>query len=188
MATVPRSRSARKATVRDLHRVEGRAELINGRIVRMSSTGYRHGQIAQRTLLSVHMYAQATRKGKVYTGSVAFLAHLTHRGSFSPDVAYYTGPPPDDPMDFLPCVPDFAVEIRSKRESGPAGERRMKAKRLDYFTAGTKVVWDVDPRNRTVSVYRAPAPQEATVYKVGQTAEAEPALPGWRLPVKDIFG
>jgi Uma2 family endonuclease len=177
----------RKATVRDLHRAEGKAELINGRIVQMSPTGFRPSQVAMRIVLSLHSYSEVTRTGSVFTDNVAFLATLTHRGSFSPDAAYYTGPIPDDPMEFLPASPDFAVEVRSKADYGPAAEKRLKLKREDYFAAGTKVVWDVDPRKETVAVYRATKPSKATIYKVGQTAEAEPAVPAWRLPLSEIF-
>src|SRR5262245_20321370 len=177
----------RKATVRDLHRAEGKAELINGSIVQMSPTGLGPSQVAMRIVLSLHSYSEATRTGSVFTDNVAFLAKLVHRGSFSPDAAYYTGPIPDDPMEFLPAAPDFAVEVRSKADYGPAAEKRLRSKREDYFAAGTKVVWDVDPRKETVSVYRATKPTKAAVYKRGQTAEAESAAPAWRLPVSEIF-
>jgi Uma2 family endonuclease len=52
----------------------------------------------------------------------------------------------------------------------------MADKRADYF-AGTQVVWDVDPS----------APSQPTTYQRGQTAEAEPALPGWHVAVDWIF-
>jgi Uma2 family endonuclease len=64
----------------------------------------------------------------------------------------------------------------------------MAAKRVDYFAAGTLVVWDVDLlSDDIVRVYRASDPQHATVYHRGQVAEAEPAVPGWTMPVDDLF-
>jgi Uma2 family endonuclease len=64
----------------------------------------------------------------------------------------------------------------------------MAAKRDDYFAAGTKVVWDVDLLSEdVVRVYRSTAPDRATVYRRGDNAEAEPAVPGWRMPVDDLF-
>jgi Uma2 family endonuclease len=61
----------------------------------------------------------------------------------------------------------------------------MALKRIDYFAAGTLVVWDVDPVAQTVTVHR---PDNGTaVYRRGDVAEAEPAVPGWRLPVDDLF-
>jgi Uma2 family endonuclease len=64
----------------------------------------------------------------------------------------------------------------------------MAAKRVDYFAAGTQVVWDVDVlREGLIRVYRATTPETPTVYGRGQVAEAEPALPGWTFPVDDLF-
>jgi Uma2 family endonuclease len=67
-------------------------------------------------------------------------------------------------------------------------ERDMKAKRDDYFAAGTQVVWDVDLLGEdVVRVYRATNPDQPTVYRRGQIAEAEPAVPGWTLTVDELF-
>ena len=59
---------------------------------------------------------------------------------------------------------------------------------FSYFQAGTKVVWDVDPVAEEVRVYRADAPITPTVYRPGQLAEAEPAVPGWTVGVTWLFG
>jgi hypothetical protein len=49
-------------------------------------------------------------------------------------------------------------------------------------------VWDVDLLSAdVVRVYRASAPETATIYQRGETAEAEPAVPGWTMAVDDIF-
>ena len=187
MAIVGKTRTKRRATVKDLHRVKGKAELVNGRIVHILPTGSRPGRVSLNIVFSLRVYEQATRSGKAYPDNVAFLAHLPRRGSFSPDASYYTGQLPDDPDDFLPGPPDFAAEVRSKGDYGRAAEKKLRAKRADYFDSGTKIVWDVDPVKQTVAVYRGDDPLHATVYKAGQIAEAEPAVPGWRMPVNDIF-
>jgi Uma2 family endonuclease len=64
----------------------------------------------------------------------------------------------------------------------------MAAKRAHYFAAGTTGVWDVDViREALIRVYRATAPDSPTVYRRGEHAEAEPALPGWSFLVDDIY-
>jgi Uma2 family endonuclease len=64
----------------------------------------------------------------------------------------------------------------------------MAAKRADYFAAGTRVVWDVDVlREQVVRVYRAADSEHPAVYRRGEIAEAEPALPGWSMPVDELF-
>ena len=113
--------------------------------------------------------------------------NLPHRESLSPDAAYHVGPRMG--MWFAEGAPVFAVEVRSANDYGPAAEQAMKAKRDDYFACGTLVVWDVDLLSPDViKVYRASDPDNPTIYRRGEIAEAEPAVPGWRMPVDDIFG
>ena len=91
-------------------------------------------------------------------------------------------------MRFPEGAPIFAVEVRSENDYGPAAERAMQAKRADYFACGTLVVWDVDLLSTDViKVYRASDPEHPTIYRRGDMAEAEPAAPGWRIAVDDLF-
>jgi hypothetical protein len=84
----------------------------------------------------------------------------------------------------LPDNAGFIVED----EYGPAAERKMAAKRADYFAAGTEVVWDVDVlREELVRVYTRESPDVPRVYRRGEQAEAGPALPGWTMPVAELF-
>jgi Uma2 family endonuclease len=64
----------------------------------------------------------------------------------------------------------------------------MKDKRSDYFEAGTQIVWDVDLRSDdVVRAYRADDPAEPTIFRRGELADAEPFLPGWTIPVDELF-
>ncbi len=91
-------------------------------------------------------------------------------------------------MKFLTGAPIFAVEVRSENDYGPQAEQEMAEKRRDYFAAGTLVVWDVDLlSDDVVRVYRTTDPTNPTIYRRGEIAEAEPAVPGWRMPVDELF-
>jgi Uma2 family endonuclease len=175
----------KRATVMDLLKTEGKAELINGRIVEYMATGHRPSIVASRIFRKLADYADLPGRGIAYTDGIGFTVPELPSGreSFSPDVAYYTGPLPTNPMRFVEGAPDFAVEVRSENDYGPAAEIEMAAKRVDYFAAGTKVVWDVDPIAGEVRVYRAGPPDTPTIYGRGQDAEADPAVPGWRVSV-----
>lgn len=82
----------------------------------------------------------------------------------------------------------FAAEVRSENDYGTAAERQIKEKIADYFAAGTKVVWDVDLLGEdVVRVYRRDNPDQPSVYRRGEIAEAEPAVPGWTMAVDDLF-
>jgi hypothetical protein len=63
----------------------------------------------------------------------------------------------------------------------------MAAKRADYFEAGSRVVWDVDPVAECVHAYRWDAPDQPVTFRRGQVADAEPAVPGWRMAVDRVF-
>ena len=64
----------------------------------------------------------------------------------------------------------------------------LALKRTDYFAAGTLVVWDVDLLGKAVvRVYRASKPKNPTIYRRGDIAEAEPAVPGWKMAANDLF-
>jgi len=178
-----------RATLADLMRTPGKAELIGGRIVTFMATGHLPSRIASRIFRSLDDHAEATGQGLAYNDNVGFAVPELSSGrqSFSPDASYYLGPLPANGMDFLEGPPALAVEVRSKNDYGPAAEAEMAAKRADYFEAGTAVVWDVDSQARTIKSYHTATPDHPRVFTVGQIADAEPAVPGWRLAVDRIF-
>jgi Uma2 family endonuclease len=177
------------ATLDDLYRVDGKAELINGRIVHFMPTGFRPGRVGARIFRSLDDHAEATGRGVALPDHVGFaIPELSSgRQSFSPDAAYYVGPLPSNPMRFLDGPPTFAVEVRSENDYGDAAEAEMAARRADYFEAGTAVVWDVDPVNERVRKYPRDSPDQPVVFVRGQEADAEPTVPGWRMAVDRIF-
>jgi Uma2 family endonuclease len=175
-----------EATIEDLYKVEGKAELVNGEIILMSPTGYRPGYAGDAIFYSLFSYAKNQKVGRAVGDNKAFVVNLPHRKSFSPDAAFHVGA--DTGMKFFDCAPVFAVEVRSESDYGPRAERAMATKRADYFAASTLVVWDVDLLSEdVVRVYRASDPERATVYRRAEIAEAEPAVPGWTMPVDELF-
>ncbi len=91
-------------------------------------------------------------------------------------------------MKFYAEAPVFAAEVRSEGDYGLAAEVKMAQKRADYFAAGTQVVWDVDLlSDKVVRKYQAGKPEDPVVFRRGKIADAEPAVPGWRLGVDDLF-
>jgi Uma2 family endonuclease len=179
----------RRATLDDLLKVEGKAELIGGRIVRYMATGHKPNRVAGRIYRSLDDHADAMGRGFVYTDSMGFAVPELPSGreSFSPDTSYYDGPLPKNPMRFVEGPPTFAVEVRSENDYGKSPEEEMAAKRADYFLAGTLVVWDVDPIAESVRKYLPSSPDQPMLFHRGDQADAEPAVPGWRIGVDRIF-
>jgi Uma2 family endonuclease len=175
------------ATIEDLYKVEGKAELVNGEIAEMPPAGDEPNVAGGEIFASLREYARRTGHGRAYTDGIGFHVHLPHREAFSPDAAYHVGPRTG--MRFLEGAPAFAVEVRSENDYGPAAERAMAQKRADYFACGTLVVWDVDLLSTDViKSYKASAPENPVIFRCGETADAEPAVPGWQMPVNDLFG
>ena len=178
----------RPASVDDLYKVDGKAELVNGELVLMIPTGYLHGKACSRISRSLLDYEDSVGGGHSFGDNVGFLVDLDHRKSFSPDAAWYTGKIPEVEMDFLPDVPVFAVEVRSKEDVGLRAERELAQKRADYFAAGALVVWDVDMNGEEViRKYTSDNPEQAIGFRRGEIADAEPAVPKWRLAVDALF-
>jgi Uma2 family endonuclease len=179
-----------KETLDDLLRESGKAELIGGRIVRYMPVGYRPNRVAGRIYRSLDDYCEREGRGVATTDSMGYAVPELSSGrqSFSPNAAYYDGPMPANLMRFIEGPPKLAVEVRSEGEYNPSAEREMAAKRLDYFEAGTAVVWDVDPIAETITAYRSASPDAPVVFTRGQVAEADLAVPGWVVDVDWILG
>ncbi len=185
MATVDQARS----TLDDLMRTEGKAELIGGRIVTFMPTGFLPNRVASRIWRSLSDYCDLTGDGEAFTDGVGYAVKELRSGreSFCPDASYFAGQLPSNPMKFLQGPPAFAVEVRSEGDYGPSAEREMAAKRTDYFEAGTRVVWDVDPEAGTVVSYSSDDPATPRTFRRGQVPHAEPALLGWRVGIDHLF-
>jgi Uma2 family endonuclease len=186
MASAPE----KMATLDDLYRVEGKAELIAGRIVHYMASGDVPSYVAFEIAVSLREHARQSGVGVAYSDGIGYALDpplSNGRQSFSPDASYYARPRPKT-MRFIEGPPTFAVEVRSENDYGPAAEAEIAAERLDYFEAGTLAVWDVDPEAETVTAYHADAPTRPILFARGQEADAGPAVPGWRVDVDRIFG
>jgi Uma2 family endonuclease len=174
-----------RATIEDLYDVEGKAEIVDGEIVHMPPTGDEPNRAGGSIYVSLRQHERQAG-GRAYTDNAAFSVKLPNRSAFSPDAAFHTGRRTG--LKFLEGAPAFAAEVRSENDYGKTAERDMAQKRADYFAAGTKVVWDVDLLSEDViKSYSAEDPEHPRIFRRGEIADAEPAVPGWRMPVDDLF-
>lgn len=177
-----------EATIEDLYQIpgDGKAEIVDGEIILMSPTGDLPSSAAFEIAVSLRQYSRRTKFGRAYTDNAAFIVNLPNRRSFSPDAAFYIGPRTG--AKFLEGAPVFAAEVRSEGDYGRKAESNAARKRAEYFAAGTVVVWDVEVLvGGVVRSYRADDSDHPTVFHRGDVANAEPALPGWSMPVDDLF-
>ena len=149
------SATQRAATLDDLYRVDGKAELIAGRIVPLMATGYRPSRVASRIFRSLDDYAQATGRGEAFADNTGFaVAPLSSgRESFSPDASYFLGPFPSNEMRFLNGPPS------SRSKSGARMTMAIRLRQPERPSVRTilrlvlRLVWDVDPINDRILKY-----------------------------------
>jgi Uma2 family endonuclease len=177
-----------RAAIQDLYNVPDgmKAEIVNGGLVLMRPAGGRPGYAGDEVFASLREYAQRTRTGWAVGDNKAFVVDMPHRASFSPDAAFYVGPPPTN--RFYQGAPVFAVRVRSENDYGTKAEEELAAKRADYFTAGTRIVWDVALESPDViRAYYAETLDQPVIFRRGDLAHAEPAVPGWNMSVESLF-
>lgn len=163
-----------------------KAEIMNGRIVKFMSTGDEPGSAAFNIAFNLKVYQRQKGFGKAYGDNVGFKVALPNRKSFSPDAAFHIGARTG--MKFLEGAPIFAVEVRSENDYGEKAEKEIAQKRRDYFAAGTEVVWDVDLLSENVvKSYHRNKPDEPQIFRRGEIADSEPALPDWKMAVNELF-
>jgi Uma2 family endonuclease len=178
--------TTKQATVEELYKEPGKAELVEGRIVRYMSTGFLPGYASGQIYSSLNEYARKTRQGYAIPDNVGFIVNLPNRKSFSPDASFYVGK--HTGMKFIEGAPSFAVEVRSDNDYGPKAEKAIVEKRADYFAAGTQIVWDVDMlASDVIRAYTIQSPEKSQLFRRGDRANAEPVIPDWTLLVDDLF-
>src|SRR5436190_22382277 len=99
-----------EATIEDLYRVDGKAEIVNGEIVHGSPTEAASSYAAGEIFVSLRQHCRRTRKGLAVQDNAGFHVRLPNRKSFSPDAAYHVGEWTG--MKFFEGAPVFAVEVR----------------------------------------------------------------------------
>ena len=143
------------ALMEQLMKIDGKAEIVGGRIVKQMPTGKEPGLSALQIVVSLYLYAQRIGRGRAVGDNVIFRVDLPNRKSFSPDAAYIDQER-DGSMRGIEGAPLFAVEVRSENDYGLAAERAISAKIADYFAAGTRAVWDVDLLSENVVTLHLP--------------------------------
>ena len=175
--------TAKEKHVIEIHDREGRlCELVDGVLVEKIMAA-KESLFASVIIQFMGPYADDRDLG-VVLGADGML-RLRPRLVRIPDVSFISwdripsGEFPDDPIPDL--VPDLAVEVLSKGNT--KGEMQLKLK--EYFAAGVRLVWYIDPKERVVDVYTSPT--EFRRYRNGQTIDGGAVLPGFKLSLRTLF-
>ncbi len=157
-------------------------ELLAGEIL-VSPTGFRHGYIGIRLAAVLMEFALKNGLGVAVDSSTGF--RMKNGDCLSPDVSFVRKerlPKTEEALGkFFEGGPDLAVEVISPGERKKPLERKLE----QYFANGSRLVWVIDPKQRTVQVYRSV--EMCETLRDGDKLNGELVLPGFLIPVSELF-
>jgi len=157
-------------------------ELVRGRLVVQEPPGLRHGRVAVELAVQLVGHVRAHDLGQVYVEAGFTLARDpdTVRG---PDVAFISRSrlPEPEPTGYADLAPDLVVEIVSPGDR--PGE--VLAKVADWLSAGTRLVWVIDPERRLARIYRRDGTEQTVT--ANETLDGEDVLPGFACPLGTVL-
>ena len=161
-----------------------RYELIRGEPRKMPPAGHVHGEYAMLIGGSLMMHVKANGLGKVYAAETGFKLESDPDHVRAPDAAFVQRERAEaarGTQGFFPGAPDLAIEVISPSDLYTDVEEKV----ADWLTAGTLAVIVVDPRRRTVKVHRSLT--DAVVLTEPDVLGVDDIVPGWQMPVSDMF-
>ena len=152
-----------------------RVELVRGVLVVREPAGGRHGRIAVNITVELGTYIRSHQLGAVYAAETGFTLARHPDTVRAPDVAFVRRErlPSPEPIGFPDLAPDLVVEVLSPGER--PGE--LLAKIADWLSAGTRLVWAIDPERRLARVYRQDGTER--VVAAAETLDGEDVVPGF---------
>lgn len=182
-ATAPPLLTAAEFAARPEPADGSKEELVKGVVVTMPPPSFSHGFVQLNVGAILREFARRTKLGRATTesGLVTDTGPDTVRG---PDVAFWSYdrvPAGHVPVVYANVAADLVAEVVS-----PSNTRKQLAAKLrEYFATGVRMVWVIDPDDRTVTVYTKPG--EGKILWDDATLTGGDVLPGFACPVAELF-
>lgn len=161
-----------------------RHELIKGDLITMTPAGFGHGAVVLKIAGPLWQHVESRKLGLVLAAETGFRLASNPDTVRAPDVSFVRRdrlPEGGLTTAFFAGAPDLAVEVLSPDDRVFDVEQKI----ADWLAAGASAVWVVNPKSRTIAIHRPDnAPQTLVV---PDTLDGGDVVPGFRLPVADIF-
>lgn len=161
-----------------------RYELIKGELKKMAPAGFEHGDVAMALGSRMRVFADDSDLGIVCAAETGFRLTTTPDTVRAPDIGFIVAERIADneiPKRYFDGAPDLAVEIVSPHDSAAGVQEKVQS----WLTHGTRLVWVVEPRTQTVSIYRPDG--SAQVLQRDAELDGEDVLPGFGFQLERLF-
>ncbi len=180
------STTARFITADELLNLPGdqRRELVKGELHNMAPAGFDHGRIIMKLARLLSNYVVDHNLGVVLGAETGFKLAKNPDTVRAADVSFVAAsriPKDAQVFGFWDGAPDLAVEVVSPTDT----VEEVDAKVDDYLTAGARLIWIINPKRRTVTVYRPNTNPE--ILRDIQSLDGADIVPGFRCAVLDVL-
>ena len=158
-----------------------RYELDEGALIEMTRPTYKHNRVLKNLIFALESYCRSTRVGELLIFENLFA--LSYNIRRAPDAAIILGDRQEELKNakVIPIVPEIVAEILSPTETPRAIHRKLK----QYFAAGVKEVWLIDPEPREIEIWKGPSLPDPVL--AGADVLTSALLPGFAIPLEELF-
>ena len=161
-----------------------RYELVKGELRKMAPAGHEHGRVAINFTWRLAQHVTTNQLGVVYAAETGFTLATNPDTVRAPDVAFVSRERLAEvkrASGYWPGAPDLAVEVVSPGDT----YTEVEEKAIDWLAAGARMALALNPRKRTVTVYRSL--NDIVILNDDATLDLDDVVPGFKILVKDIF-
>jgi Uma2 family endonuclease len=171
-------------TVKDLEKIQANypdycMELVDGNIIIMSPSGYESEEVGTEFSRLLGNWVRPRQLGRITGSSAGF--KLPNTDLRAPDVSFVRAERlKRSTEDYAELVPDLIVEVKSKTDSLD----KLRQKIQEFISLGTQIGILIDPKTRTLEVYRS---GEKIILRDGDVLTLPDLLPGLEVVVAEIW-
>lgn len=159
-------------------------ELLRGKLRMIPFADAVRGNLAASLGTAIYLFATDHRLGAVFAPGTGFVLEQNPDTVRAPDTGFVQKSRISRPLTdkYFPGAPDLAVEVVSPNDRADEVQDKVQ----EWLSHGTQLVWVIEPKTRTVTVYRPDG--TANVLQADGTLDGEHVLPGFQFPLQRLWG